>query len=146
MARRKIGPYSATVIDTSPDVHVPSTRAGYASRRNAEETGSKEGNMTTVESLRVREALWNEMTEQVLDLYQMGDYPQAVEIAEKALNLAENIYDPHHLNLATSLTNLATLMRAQGREGEAEALYRRAMDIDVTYLDEHPGAFPEATA
>jgi tetratricopeptide (TPR) repeat protein len=102
--------------------------------------------MTTVESLRVREALWNEMTEQVLDLYQMGDYPQAVEIAEKALNLAENIYDPHHLNLATSLTNLATLMRAQGREGEAEALYRRAMDIDVTYLDEHPGAFPEATA
>ena len=102
--------------------------------------------MTTVESLRVRETLWNELTEQVLDLYQTGEYEQGVEVATKALQVAESIYDPHHLNLATSLTNLATLYRVQGLEAEAEALFRRAMDIDVTFLDENRMSFQEASA
>jgi tetratricopeptide (TPR) repeat protein len=106
----------------------------------------EEGTMTTVESLRVRETLWNELTEQVLDFYQTGEYDRGVEVARKALQVAESIYDPHHLNLATSLTNLATLFRAQGREAEAEILFRRAMDIDVTFLDDHRSAFQEASA
>ena len=102
--------------------------------------------MPTVESLRVREALWNDLTEQVLDLYQTGNYEQGVEVAQKALQVAESIYDPCHLNLATSLTNLATLYRAQGMDAEAEILFRRAMDIDVTFLDENRMAFHEASA
>ena len=102
--------------------------------------------MITVESLRIREALWAELTEQVLDFYQLGSYDQVVEAAQMAIQIAESIYDLHHVNLSTSLSNLTTLLLAMDRAQEADSLFRRAMDIDEAFVREGRTSYTVASA
>jgi Tfp pilus assembly protein PilF len=86
--------------------------------------------LTSVESIRAREALWADLTEQAIGFFQEGRYAEAVRAAEEALEVARGIYDSHHLNMATSLSNLAVLYRTAGRERDAQDLFREAFDID----------------
>jgi tetratricopeptide (TPR) repeat protein len=84
-----------------------------------------------VEAIRAKEAEWAEMTGQVIGLFQEGRYEEAIRIAEGALAVARGVYDPYHLNTATSLNNLAILYRAVGRDRDAQDLFREAFDIDT---------------
>jgi tetratricopeptide (TPR) repeat protein len=55
------------------------------------------------------------------------------------LAIWEQSYGPEHPQVATALNNLASLLRATNRLGEAEPLYRRALAIDErSYGPEHP--------
>ncbi len=57
----------------------------------------------------------------------------------RALAIGEKTYGPEHPNVATSLNNLANLLRATNRLAEAEPMFRRALAIDEkSYGPEHP--------
>ena len=75
------------------------------------------------------ETLWKELTIEVVKLVQQGKYPEAVEAAKRALEVAEETFGPDHLKVAVSLNNLGLLYKIQGRYAEAESLYKRALTI-----------------
>ena len=57
----------------------------------------------------------------------------------RALAIDEASYGPDHPHVATALNNLARLLQATNRLGEAEPLIRRALAIDeASYGPDHP--------
>jgi tetratricopeptide (TPR) repeat protein/CHAT domain-containing protein len=66
---------------------------------------------------------------QIMQLYQSGNYAEALPLAKHAVALTEKAYGPNHPNVATALNNLASLYGTQGRYAEAEPLYKRALAV-----------------
>ena len=57
----------------------------------------------------------------------------------RALAIDEASYGPDHPDVAIDLNNLASLLQATNRLGEAEPLMRRALAIDeASYGPDHP--------
>ena len=53
--------------------------------------------------------------------------------------LVEDLHGPRQLSVAGTLNNLAAVQQFRGRPKQAEAMYRRALDIAVEHLGErHP--------
>ncbi len=70
--------------------------------------------------------------------YQKADYVEAEKLLLAALKEAEK-FGEQDLRLATSLNNLATLYRSQGKDAQAEPLYPRALAIrEKTLRPEDP--------
>jgi CHAT domain-containing protein/Flp pilus assembly protein TadD len=70
----------------------------------------------------------DELTRRSLQLYEAGQYLEAIPLAEEALVLQREALGDRHPIVATNLVNLATLYRYQGRYSEAERLYLEALD------------------
>jgi tetratricopeptide (TPR) repeat protein len=69
----------------------------------------------------------------------LAAYAQARPLCERALAIREKVLDPEHPDTATSLDNLAGLLRAQGDLAGARPLCERALAIHEKVLDpEHP--------
>ena len=69
------------------------------------------------------------LSRQVEQLYQVGMYFEATEIAKQALGVAVKKFGPEHTVVAKSLNNLATLYFVQGRDADAEPLFNGALAI-----------------
>ena len=65
----------------------------------------------------------------VMELYNAGQYAEAIPLAQRALSIREKALGPDHPDLASSLENLAALYSTQERYADAEALYKRALAI-----------------
>jgi tetratricopeptide (TPR) repeat protein len=63
-----------------------------------------------------------------------GRYREAEPLYKRALMIREKVLEEGHPSIATTLSDLASLYRAQGRYGEAEPLYRRALSINEKVL------------
>jgi hypothetical protein len=67
---------------------------------------------------------------------------EAEPLFRRALAIDEQSYGPDHPEVATDLTNLASLLQDTNRLGEAEPLYRRAVQILTEFQrrtgHEHP--------
>jgi CHAT domain-containing protein/Tfp pilus assembly protein PilF len=75
----------------------------------------------------------------VVKLYQAGAYDQAIPLAKRALAITEARLGPSHLEVATSLNNLAMLYLAKDEYERAEPLYQRALAIREAALGpKHP--------
>lgn len=72
---------------------------------------------------------WEALNDEVISLYRQGNYDQAVVVAKKALQVAEQALGPDHPSVAQSLENMAVLYRKTGREKAAENLEQRAAAI-----------------
>jgi peroxiredoxin/tetratricopeptide (TPR) repeat protein len=89
---------------------------------------------------------WDTLNQEAMELYRTGKYDRGVLVARKALEVAEKNVGPNHLDVATSLNNLALLYytqgrlyRAQTRYAQAEPLYKRALAIREKALGpDHP--------
>ncbi len=80
-----------------------------------------------------------QLSRRVVQLYHEGQYRQAVSLAEEALELARQIWDEEHPNVATSLNNLAALYKSQGNLAEAEPLYQEALAMrQCLFPGDHP--------
>jgi tetratricopeptide (TPR) repeat protein len=80
-----------------------------------------------------------QLNQQVMQLYQQGKHAEATPLAEQALAIRKRILGDRHLDVATSLNNLAALYDDQGRYAEAEPLYQRSLQIRETQLGKnHP--------
>jgi tetratricopeptide (TPR) repeat protein len=72
-------------------------------------------------------------------LYGCADYSGAEALLREALEIAEKAYGPDHPKIATSLNNLAELLRCTNRLANAEGLMRRALAIDEqSFGPDHP--------
>ena len=93
----------------------------------------------TTEQVDPRLAEAEELNQQVIKLYEQGKYQEAIPLAEKALSLRQEVLGNNHLDVATSLNNLAALYESQGRYTEAEPFYLQTLEIRKQQLGEdHP--------
>ena len=82
---------------------------------------------------------WDILNQEVISLYQKGEYDRAVVVAREALEVAEENVGPDHPDVAGSLNNLALLYQAQGDYAKAEPHYKRALAIREKALGpDHP--------
>ncbi|MEK0083272.1 tetratricopeptide repeat protein [Benzoatithermus flavus] len=65
-----------------------------------------------------------------LELFRAGRYEAALPYFESALDLAKSRYGADSPAIAPELNNLAEVYRLTGRLGEAEKLYKRAIELD----------------
>ena len=61
--------------------------------------------------------------------YELGHMDSAVTLYEQRLELTRDLYGPTHLEVATSLTDLAHALRAHGEYAPAEARGREAVEL-----------------
>jgi CHAT domain-containing protein/Tfp pilus assembly protein PilF len=81
----------------------------------------------------------NNLNQQAFELYQAGRYDEAIPLAEEVVTIQRQQLGDNHLNVATSLSNLAELYQARGNYGDAETLYQEALNIRRQQLgDSHP--------
>ena len=57
---------------------------------------------------------WEILNEEVISLYEKGEYARATKVAKKALKVAEETLGENHPDVATTLNNLAELYKTQG--------------------------------
>jgi len=67
--------------------------------------------------------------QQIIQLYQQGQYQAAIPLAQQALAIRERLLGTDHPAVATSLNNLASLYQDMGNYVAAEPLYQRSLDI-----------------
>ena len=72
---------------------------------------------------------WDNLNQELEELYGAGKYDRSVAVAQKALHVAERNVGPDHPDVATVLENLAAVYRATDRRSDAEVLERRAARI-----------------
>jgi len=66
-------------------------------------------------------ATWDELKTEALSLYRAKHYPEAIEVAQKAIASANAEYGPASREYAQSLADLAALYRMQSRALQKEA-------------------------
>src|SRR3990170_1476431 len=77
---------------------------------------------------------WENLNKRVVSAYQQGDYNAGVKFAQEAFQYAKEKFGEKHPSTLTSMNNLAELYRAQGRYGEAEPLYKQALQLSQEVL------------
>jgi CHAT domain-containing protein/tetratricopeptide (TPR) repeat protein len=81
----------------------------------------------------------NGLNKQVATLREQGKHAESVELANRAVGLAEKAHGVDHPIVAAALANLAAVYRALARYGEARRAFDRALAIRETALGpEHP--------
>ncbi|MGK7904999.1 MAG: tetratricopeptide repeat protein [Hormoscilla sp.] len=82
---------------------------------------------------------WDAVNQQVMELYQQGNYGAAIPLAQQAVEIARQRWGDRHPKVAISLNNLALLYNEQSKDKEAEPLYHEAIAIDRIALPQnHP--------
>jgi len=92
-------------------------------------------------ALQLADALRNclQLNQRFFQLYEQGQYSQAIIVAEQALTLSRQIWGEEHPNIATSLSNLAELYRFQGRYAEAQPLCQQVLEMTKRlFVGDHP--------
>ncbi|WP_313655865.1 CHAT domain-containing protein [Planktothrix agardhii] len=85
------------------------------------------------------EELFSKLNAQAFELYQQGQFNQAVILVKQALELAQSIYQGAHPDIASSLNNLAGLYYSQGKLSEAEPLFQQALAmLQQLFQGAHP--------
>ncbi len=90
-------------------------------------TGQTQPPQTIQQSPELQEA--EKLNQRAWELFQQGKYTEAIPLAEKALAIREKVLGLEHLDVATSLNNLAELYPVQGDYSKAEPLYVRSLAI-----------------
>jgi CHAT domain-containing protein/Tfp pilus assembly protein PilF len=72
---------------------------------------------------------WEQLSDQVRDLYTHGRYEEAIPIAQQALAAVEAKLGPDDPQVASCLNNLALLYMETGQYPQAEPLYLRALRL-----------------
>lgn len=67
---------------------------------------------------------WEELNRQTVKLYQENEYEKSLQTAQDALNLAREIWHGDRVEIAKNLSNIALILKAQGKLKEAEPYYR----------------------
>jgi len=109
---------TATLLSLGLMVASVSSSAHAATQVLAQNTSAP--NLSAEQQAALQEA--EQLNQQMEQLYQQGKYGEVIPLAEQALAIRKRVLGESHLDVATSLNNLAELYRAQGRYAEAEPL------------------------
>ncbi|HUK88668.1 MAG TPA: CHAT domain-containing tetratricopeptide repeat protein [Terriglobales bacterium] len=80
--------------------------------------------------LAAQQERWNQLNQQVQQLFRQGQYEQAVPVAEEALRVAEAGFAPDSEVVITGLINLGVLYTKTQRYSAAEPLFLRVLRLD----------------
>ena len=97
---------------------------------------------TNAQSPELAEA--EQLSAQVVRLYQAGKFAAALPLAERALALREKTLGAEHELVAAALRNLAEVQLARSKNREAEAYYDRYLSIYDKVAGEHTDTFIQA--
>lgn len=78
---------------------------------------------------------WDELTKKSVQLYNRGDYENALYYSNLSLEKAKNEFGKEHKNYAISLTNLALIYKSIARYEDAEILYLESLNILKKFYD-----------
>jgi CHAT domain-containing protein/Tfp pilus assembly protein PilF len=79
--------------------------------------------------------------EEALNLEDAGKYSEALQLAERVLEVRERLLGTEHRDVAAAIESLADIYAEMGNFEKAEPLYKRALDIhEKVEGKEHPGA------
>lgn len=81
------------------------------------------------------ESKWDRLNNKAIDLYNQAKYDEGLQVAKKALEVAEQKYGNDHANIATSLNTLASFYDSKKEYDQAESLYKKALKIQEKVLD-----------
>ncbi|MEQ9622492.1 tetratricopeptide repeat protein [Coleofasciculus chthonoplastes] len=90
--------------------------------------------------MRLKQILhWKQLNQQVFQLYNQGQYTQAMSLAKAGLALAQKLWVNDHPEVATSQNNLGLFYKSQGKLAEAEPLLQQAMAMrQRLFAHDHP--------
>ncbi|MFC1834463.1 tetratricopeptide repeat protein [Thermodesulfobacteriota bacterium] len=71
---------------------------------------------------------WRQQYKETRQLCNQGNYTEAEEIANEALEEAKKNYGPDSMLASRALVNVALVYRNQGKYSEAEAIYKRILE------------------
>jgi CHAT domain-containing protein/Tfp pilus assembly protein PilF len=92
-------------------------------------------NLSTGQSLEEAARLYKK----AVQLYQQGQYQEALPIAKRCLAIVEKALGAEHPNVAASLNILALLYESLGDYARAEFMFKRVLEIyEKAYAQEHP--------
>ena len=74
-------------------------------------------------------SLWKKLHAEAEELHWEEKNSDAAKVAKRALEVAEETFNPEHPYVAESLANLADIYVSQDKYEEAEPLYKRALAI-----------------
>src|SRR5277367_2128263 len=95
--------------------------------------------LSLASSIAAQEARWSELIKQARALRSQGKYAEAIPVAEKAVQEAEQTFGAGDKKLALSLSFLGIMLDDQGKYSEAEPLYVRALAIlEKSLGPDHP--------
>src|SRR5437879_8075159 len=69
------------------------------------------------------------LSARINELSRAGKYAEAVALSQGQVESLEKKYGPAHRDVGAALNNLAQVYGSQGRDGEAEPLFRRSIAI-----------------
>ncbi|MEO5948607.1 MAG: tetratricopeptide repeat protein, partial [Chitinophagaceae bacterium] len=78
---------------------------------------------------------WEELNEQVIELYNKGEYANAIPIAENAVEKAKKTFGDNHPYYGTSLNNLANMYEITGDKKKAEIYYHQSLILRKKILE-----------
>ena len=79
--------------------------------------------------VQAQEYLLDDLFGQMFQLHDQGRFSEAIEVAERALQVAEATFGVDHPNVGISLNNLAYLLDLQGQWTMSHLFYARALTI-----------------
>lgn len=74
------------------------------------------------------------LNQRVALLYKLGDYAEAIPVAQECVDLSEKVFGPDDPKTAREVNNLAELYNVMADLGNAAQLYQRSLDICVKTL------------
>ncbi len=74
-----------------------------------------------------QETLWKEFTLEAARLVQQGKYPDAVDMAKRALEMAQETFGRDHPNVAISLTTWQPCIESRANMGKRRTFTSRAL-------------------
>ena len=84
------------------------------------------------------------LNQRIGKLYRAAKYSEPIPLAEKSLELTRALKGEQHLETAAQTSWLASLYQAQGRQAEAEPLYKRSLQMLENGLpNDHPKVCPD---
>jgi Transposase DDE domain/Tetratricopeptide repeat len=115
--------------NTSSDVHADSAYRSAETEAKLSLRGLRSRIQTpwSTRSEHSSRAKWQSLNAQMMAVYKTGDLAKGTALAKQMLELARKKFGIRDPQTLTSLNNLAFLYNAQGRYGEAEPLYREAL-------------------
>ena len=76
--------------------------------------------------------MWKYLNDRFVECFRVERYEEAHEWAEKALQYARDEFEEYDPHTATSLNNLAVVLRCLNRLDESEKLVRQALAINIS--------------
>ena len=122
---------------TNENIHTVNNKLDRSSKKFSNNNSYDNHKRTALlQDIKLAEAA--RLDRQASKLLKAGKYREGIPLAEKALAIRQKILG-EHLDVASSLNNLAQLYRHQGRYQQAEPLYKQALEMRKRLLgNEHP--------